>query len=395
MPSYSQFANIPSVSVAPATFTPAVFKPTEFKIEEPSWSLGKAAIDEHNRIVETVSSHQDAIQAAIDKLPLADEEREWVNNYAQSVQDRIQTFIDAGDYRGAMRESTRLANSAATDRRLLSRHARFRGYEINREEILKDKNIDELTRERWLAQNSYDTGKVENADGTVNQWRASFNPVRSVKLDDVVSKAAAHVAERSNQWQVSNSVAGVAPDQYKVGAGMQGVSKSSGYSGAVHEKTVKQITDVFNELMDLYPDEMAWLQQDYDNQKWVLEEMNKKLNNGEELNDVERARYDIAKRRLTKGAGLKSAAEYLWTLMGNTIINSAYRRTASGSNNDVDYTKRNESQGAAFAQDILNNPLFTGGTQSYTVDKVWSGVPWSGAEANGNAAVGAIGSKQQ
>ena len=346
----SKGASFGSTGITPAGISSAGFTPVVYESKPLDFSIPMQYMKERNDAYDKMYENVGNIEKAINSLPMDDSEREFLTNYSNDIKQRIQNFIDADDFRGAMRESQRLANSAVTDQKLLSRYYRFKDYEAARAELLKDNSVDELTKQRWLDENTYQAGLTENPDGTVNQWRATFNPIRNVKLDDVVSKAAQHVAERSYQNSYGSNNKGIKPSDYKPGMsslGSVGVSSSS----SNHYKTEKAITDVFNELMDIYPDEIAALQQDWENQVWIKNKLDAKVAAGEELTPVETSQLDIANRRLKKGAGIKNAAEYLWSLMGNTISNSAYTRTSSSYTTDNDWSEANQSQ---FAASLLN-----------------------------------------
>lgn len=306
------------ISINPVGYTPAGFTPVTYTPQIPNVQLYNDAINEHNRITENIAQNRGTIAGALNLMEVDESERDWVNNYAQSINNEIDDLIGQNKFRSAMNLSMELAKSAVTDPRLTSRSKRHAAYEAQKNEILNDNTIDEITKQRWLDQNKYNTDLNTDNNDIVNNWKAAWNPIKNIRLDDVVSKAVQHVAERSK------------------------TNIGSNYSHSEHSKNLQEITDVYKELIDVYPLEMAWLRQDYENQQWIIDKYEQKLANGETPTDTERWNYNTAKSKIGKAAGVMSEAEYAWKLMGNTLEYSAYKNTTTSSesvNKDISTNK--------------------------------------------------------
>lgn len=307
------------ISINPVGYTPAGFTPVTYTPQIPNVQLYNDAINEHNRITENIAQNRGTIAGALNLMEVDESERDWVNNYAQSINNEIDDLIGQNKFRSAMNLSMELAKSAVTDPRLTSRSKRHAAYEAQKNEILNDNTIDEITKQRWLDQNKYNTDLNTDNNDIVNSWKAAWNPIKNIRLDDVVSKAVQHVAERSraNSGNKSNTTGNI--------------TTGSGSSHSECSKSLQEITAVYKELIDVYPLEMAWLRQDYENQQWIIDKYEQKLANGETPTNTEKWNYNTAKSKIGKAAGVMSEAEYAWKLMGNTLEYSAYRNTSDSS----------------------------------------------------------------
>lgn len=331
MPRYSQYSNLADVSVAPVTFTPAVFKPTEFRVEEPNWNLAHQAINEHNRIIENVAQNRGIIENAINSLDVDDSELEYMQDYVRDIDDKLNGLVSSGDYRTAMSEAIKLGRSAATDRRLLSRAKRTADYNKWRDETAKRDDIDELTRARLL-DSSYNSGKVINDDGTVNDWKTPFEPVKYHSITDVAVKAGRILAERSkaNEW-----------NNKTIGNSDGSNSGNSSTRGGMYVKKYKHESDInaiFNELMKSDKGTMEWIVQDWENQLWIKHKLEDKEASGETLNPSEQAQLQLAKEKTDFGAGDITKEQYFANLVGITNAGQAYDNISTGSTSVDDFS---------------------------------------------------------
>lgn len=95
----------------------------------------------------------------------------------------INSYSNIGRYSDAIREATRAAGSLANDEELQGMVKTNKQYQDARAAIKSRTDISDMTKERWLATNSYKYNSIKDESGNIigtEDWKEDWSPVSDI-----------------------------------------------------------------------------------------------------------------------------------------------------------------------------------------------------------------------
>lgn len=189
--SKNRLAYTPSevAGITPATFSGYVYNPTtEFKHQDydllaRTIEAREARIDKAN---EKLSEVDQALATVESKLHNNEKTSGWFKNYKDKIKQQIQTQIDKGNYRNAIRTATKLASQTIADPAIQGRIQANAEYEeeLKIQKQRRDKgDISQATYDWWLSNNPYNyKDKKDDAGNVIGVEKSgvSFRPVNDI-----------------------------------------------------------------------------------------------------------------------------------------------------------------------------------------------------------------------
>lgn len=175
--------------ITPATFSGYVYNPTiEFKHQDydllaRTIEAREARIDKAN---EKLSEVDQALATVESKLHNNEKTSGWFKDYKDKIKQQIQTQIDEGNYRNAIRTATKLASQTIADPAIQGRIQANAEYEeeLKIQKQRRDKgDISQATYDWWLSNNPYNyKDKKDDAGNVIGVEKSgvSFRPVNDI-----------------------------------------------------------------------------------------------------------------------------------------------------------------------------------------------------------------------
>lgn len=292
MPTYN-----PKISLGTAALNPAVFQGAVFTPVKQDMSLLQHSIDKLDERKEKTDQQRAALKAAIGKVQLNAAEDAWKTDYINRLSSRIDSAAQFGDYSTALEEATRLAGEAASSPELLGRERANIKYQEELKKIQGNNQLDELTKQRWMAVNPYKYEDIRDDNGNIiggSEWKASFTPVADVNIASLRALAAQMTAEESGgsggttTRQKLLDANGKETTDFNQASDIK-LTTSSGGSTQYAKKTKEKMTRVWNSLK-ADSTILQGLNQKYETLRWAYEDAQHKMNDFT-ISDEERARY--------------------------------------------------------------------------------------------------------
>lgn len=317
---------LPEMSLKQVAFQPSEFTPQVFTPQNSNPEILSRSIDKLEARIDKATTQQGAIDAALGQVEAqlhSDEEtKSWFADYKKDIQHQIQNQIDSGNYAEAIRTGVRLAGKIQQDTELQGRIKTANQYtEVTKAQKQRiGKDIDQDTYNWWLAtKGKYNYKPVYAKDENGNTTdqiidTEDYNPqlaYANLNWDAEIANAFKLVTE-DKQASSTGSVSHVKQTAYKPD-GTKDVQEDGttntvgGYvhstSGSEHiSKTKKAILESLEYSMTHNPGKLEQIKQQYDVQKWKLQQLIKQLENepdNQELKDEIKLKQQL----LTKNNG--------------------------------------------------------------------------------------------
>lgn len=289
--------NYPKISLQTATLTPAAYQAAIFTPQKEDMTLLQRSMQTLDERKEKTDQQRAALRAAIGKVQLNAAEDAWKTDYINRLSSRIDSAAQFGDYSAALETATRLAGEAASSPELLGRERANVKYQEELKKIQSNNQLDELTKQRWMAVNPYRYEDIKDDNGNIvggTEWKANFTPVADVNIASLRALAAQMTAEESGgsggttTRQTLLDANGNETTDFNQASDIK-MTISTGGSTQYAKKTKEKMTRVWNSLKA----DSAILQglnQKYETLRWAYEDAQRKMNDLN-ISDEERARY--------------------------------------------------------------------------------------------------------
>lgn len=210
-----------------------------------------------------------AIDLALGKVELNAAEDAWKANYINNIRKEIDNAAQFGNYSTALSTATKLAGKALSDPGLLGRVRANAAYEEAKKQVLARNDINQVTKDRWLAQNKYSYNDIVDDNGNVvggSEWNPDWRPVSRydmANLYGLVKQLAAEEAGGGESAQFLDENGNLTSDMSKGFYGMA-VKRGSRWERLSEDK----LRNVFNALFKQAPEAMDSLMQDMNDRHW-------------------------------------------------------------------------------------------------------------------------------
>lgn len=316
-------------------------------------------IDVRNQRWDEAIKQKSAIDVALGQLKLNSAEDQWKYEYGKKIQKRIDDAAQFGDYSTALDTAILEAGKAISSPEVTGRIRANENYEKAKQEVAVRQDINSITKERWLDQNKYHYQDTYDDDGNIvggTDWQASWNPVRRVQMEKLITLAGQLTSVYKNS--TANSTATSTSDSEGIRTKSGGLnvqtnsnsvltqSSSSNQSSIRTEDLSKErIDSVFNNLFQLDPDNMNSLQQDYDDIEWKINKLKDELNSATNIVDRTRINNEInaySSQIYNDNGDEISAKDYMLYKVGaitkEMAFHNRYKETGSSSSTGRDFT---------------------------------------------------------
>lgn len=250
-------------------FAPAAFQAAVFTPEKEDMSLLQRSLTTLDERKERTDQQRAAIQSALSKIKLNAAEDEWKTNYINDIIGKINAASRFGDYSAALEVATTMAGEALSNPGLLGRQRANEEYEKYKTIIENRNDLNQVTKDRWLATNPYHYEDIYSNTGQViggTNWTPNWNPVSRydmTKLYGLAQQLAAKEAGGGESAQFLDENGNLTSDPAK---GFYGMAVKR---GSKWERLSKQkLQNVFDALFKQAPEAMDALMQDMDDRKW-------------------------------------------------------------------------------------------------------------------------------
>ena len=325
------------------------------------------AIDKIDQKSREAREKKSAIDAALAQVELDSSEDAWKFKYAKGIKDQIDQAAMFGDYSGALNTAIELAGKAVSSPELLGRIRANKEHKEKEKEIESRNDIEDITKQRWKAQNKYDYKDTYDEEGNViggTGWKEKWTPVKHINPIQLAQLAGSLTAPEkkssssSYNWQSSisnemglvnkkgelqtyNSQPNVPallanPNSNEIKSVLQSSSSSSnGSSSSEYQRlTYDRIKKTFDALEQAYPGAIDSMIQDYDDYIWKIDELNNQLKSA--TDDVQKAKIqknlDYYKKGMYGNNGqLMSAEEWMLSKVDPILHAQAYNWTSTSS----------------------------------------------------------------
>lgn len=191
---------IPTISLKTNNFNPVTFNGLEYQsaVADPTVLTNSLQqqeareLDARKKFIalgDTYLKFRDSLNVA---------EHEAFDEQMSAAEDRARAEIAAGNTQSAVRFMMQTADDLAFNTELQDKIKVNQIYQQERQKVLNNSQLDDLTKRRWDAVNSY------KFNGSAD-WKADWEPVRDFNLADLQNMAANMTAPDSGGYQSSTS----------------------------------------------------------------------------------------------------------------------------------------------------------------------------------------------
>ena len=229
-------------------------------------------IERQNEVKDRLVDTNATIQATLNALPVHDSERDWLDNYATNIENKINDYIRQGDYDTALNAARTLAKTAVTDPNVLSRVKRNTEYEAAKAQVQNDKTLSATTKQRWEEENPYEAGLVIDDNGRVNEYAPSWTPLAPIDLTQFYDDLRKYVAPEKGGGESAQFLDADGKLTSDISKGFYGMAVKNGTTWErVSEDRLKK---AFDALFAAKPEYKAALLQDMDDARWQYDRAN-------------------------------------------------------------------------------------------------------------------------
>lgn len=331
-----------------------------------------------------------SMQRKEDRINNADKQRAIVENSLGAIRERINTadptvakrfkakvdgimniidsYSNIGRYADAIREATRAAGHLANDEELQGMVKTNKQYQDARAAIKSRTDISDMTKERWLATNSYKYNSIKDESGNIigtEDWQEDWPPVSDINPDTINSLILQSVNPDSSSTSSTRETGGTTT----VNNDPNAKNNISDYSnGGTHSRS----SSFSKESLDpakidaarrlYYKEHLSAVNQMYENLKWKYSQLKEQIKTatGDKKAMLE-GQLNGVEKQITNKNGIYQDAEDMFMNMTDELVNSAkYTKTAKSSgSSDVTNSSKTYKD--------LNSGLLTNiGTQTNT-----------------------------
>lgn len=271
---------LPNIGVDAIGYNPGVFTPTPFTLQSPDMNILSKTIDRMEQRQIAARQQQSNIAKMLGDIDLNAAEDEWKSNYINDIQEQIQSAIRLGDYSTAMNVASSLGNKIYTDPALKGRIKANKDYEESKQQVMSRNDIDQVTKDRWLAENKYHYEDTTDESGNIiggTTWTPNWTPVKRLDRKDIYATLESLVKPEigSNVEVVYMNENGEYTKDYREGTMGLAYKTSTGYSRITPEKFKR----AFDKLWQQYPDAVKALEQEFKDNRFAIRRYEKEIEN--------------------------------------------------------------------------------------------------------------------
>ena len=330
-----------------------------------------------------------SMQKKEERINNADKQRAIVENSLGAIRERINTadptvakkfkakvdnimgtidsYSNIGRYADAIREATRAAGNLANDEELQGMVKTNKQYQDARAAIKSRTDISDMTKERWLATNSYKYNSIKDESGNIigtEDWQEDWSPVSDINPDTINSL----ILQSVNPDSSSSSSTRETGSTNKVDNDPNAKNNVVDYSsGGIHSRT----SSFSREHLDpakidaarrlYYKEHLTAVNQMYENLKWKYNQLKEQIKTatGDKKAMLE-GQLNGVEKQITNKNGIYQDAEDMFMSMTSEIVSSAkYTKTASSSESS-DVTSNSKTYGYTGSNLLDSNTGFNG-----------------------------------
>lgn len=286
------------------------------------------------------------------------------------IMNTINSYSNVGRYADAIREATRAAGSLANDEELQGMVKTNKQYQDARAVIKSRTDISDMTKERWLATNSYKFNSIKDESGNIigtEDWQEDWSPVSDINPDTINSLILQAVNPDSSSSSSTRATGSTNTVNNDPNAKNNVVDYSSGgthsrSSSFSREHLDPAKIDAARRLY--YKEHLTAVNQMYENLKWKYGQLKEQIKTatGDKKAMLE-GQLNGVEKQITNKNGIYQDAEDMFMSMTSEIVHSAkYTKTASSSGSS-DVTSNSKTYGAgsnSLGSNALDNTGFNG-----------------------------------
>ena len=328
--------------------------PVRSNLDVLSQALNK--IDERS---DKAVQQKSAITNAIGQLKLNAAEDKWKYDYAKRIEQQINDAAQYGDYSRALDVATELAGSATSSPEVMGRIRANEQYEKAKQAVDNNGNISSLTKQAWTLSNKYHYEDTYDDKGNIvggTEWKASWTPVEEVDNLAMMKNAVSMIGISSTES--SKTTGDTTKTAEGTGSGYQRVRGSSKMA-----LTYKQVKSQLTDVIKNDPKWKASLEQEYMVNDILLKDVNKKISEATNADDLARLETKKAEymSNLTNDRGIITGdyVDVLFKKYPSLIKNFTFSRIG---NTRVDTTSKDDYAPAIGSKkgNGTDNPYLTG-----------------------------------
>lgn len=256
-----------------------------------------------------------------------------------NIMGTIDSYSNIGRYSDAIREATRAAGNLANNEELQGMVKTNKQYQDAIAAIKSRTDISDMTKERWLATNSYKFNSIKDERGNIigtEDWQQDWSPVSDINPDTINSLILQAVNPDSSSSSSTRETGGTH-------------SRSSSFS---REHLDPAKIDAARQLY--YKEHLTAVNQMYENLKWKYSQLKEQIKTatGDKKAMLE-GQLNGVEKQITDKNGIYQDAEDMFMSMTSELVNSAkYTRTSKSSgssdvtSNSTTYKDSNSRLGA-------------------------------------------------
>lgn len=288
------------------------------------------------------------------------------------IMNTIDSYSNIGRYADAIREATRAAGSLANDEELQGMVKTNKQYQDARAAIKSRTDISDMTKERWLATNSYKYNSIKDESGNIigtEDWQEDWSPVSDINPDTINSLILQSVNPDSNSSSSTRETGSTNTVNNDPNAKNNVLDYSSGgthsrSSSFSREHLDPAKIDAARRLY--YKEHLTAVNQMYENLKWKYSQLKEQIKTatGDKKAMLE-GQLNGVEKQITNKNGIYQDAEDMFMSMTSEIVNSAkYTKTASSSGRS-DVTSNSKTYGSTGSNLLGSNTLGNIGFNGY------------------------------
>ena len=256
-----------------------------------------------------------------------------------SIMNTIDSYSNIGRYSDAIREATRAAGHLANDEELQGMVKTNKQYQDAIAAIKSRTDISDMTKERWLATNSYKYNSIKDESGNIigtEDWQQDWSPVSDINPDTINSLILQSVNPDSNSSSSTRETGSTNTVNNDPNA-KNNISDHS--SGGTHSRS----SSFSREHLDpakigaarrlYYKEHLGAVNQMYENLKWKYNQLKEQIKTatGDKKAMLE-GQLNGVEKQITDKNGIYQDAEDMFMSMTSELVRSAkYTRTTKSS----------------------------------------------------------------
>lgn len=279
-------------------------------------------------------TQRNQIMAAIGQLDLNEAEDEFKINYIRDIQNQIDAASEFGGYSTALTTATQLAGNVLSDTKILGRVRAQQEYKAAKDRVMNDKDLNQVTKDRWLEQNPYTYQDKYDSNGNViggTGFKPNWTPVNRVDLTEVYARLKQLVAPKTGNINKAMFLGADGKPTNDPTKGVWGVIEE--VNGKWQEVSYDRLKNAFDQLWKEMPNAMQSILQDRDDRKWQYDKA-----------DEEGKKSFIGSDIMDDAGRLLSPEDYLNKRVSPVLHEMAYRDTDLHINHGDAYAKMYAAQ---------------------------------------------------